>query len=135
MQQTERYKLNLIESSDPFLPDALNANTQRIEDVLIDKMEGTLNAFDSRVAALEAHKFYVGTYTGDGARPQVIDLGHTPVAVCMTNIDSNGYTALWTFTGGACSFLSIVEGGFQVSSGYMFDLNVANRTYYFFAFV
>ena len=31
MQQTEKYKLNLIESSDPFLPDALNANTQRIE--------------------------------------------------------------------------------------------------------
>ena len=35
MQQTEKYKLNLIESSDPFLPDALNTNTQKIEAAML----------------------------------------------------------------------------------------------------
>ena len=38
MQQTETYKLNLIESSDPFLPDALNENTRKIEEV-VDGLE------------------------------------------------------------------------------------------------
>ena len=34
MQHTEKYKLNLIEPSDPFLPDSLNQNTQKIEDAM-----------------------------------------------------------------------------------------------------
>lgn len=37
MQQTQKYKLNLIEGSDPFLPDGLNQNPKKIEDVLAEK--------------------------------------------------------------------------------------------------
>lgn len=35
MQQTVKHKLNLIESSDPFLPDALNANTRKGEAAML----------------------------------------------------------------------------------------------------
>ena len=34
MQHTDKYKLNLIETSDAFSPDALNENTRKVEDVL-----------------------------------------------------------------------------------------------------
>lgn len=34
MKQTNKYKLNLIETSDPFGPEALNENTQKLEDAL-----------------------------------------------------------------------------------------------------
>ena len=40
MQQTEKYKLNLIESSDPFLPDGLNQNTLKLEEVVSQHLEG-----------------------------------------------------------------------------------------------
>ena len=39
MQQTETYKLNLIETSDPFSPQALNENTQKLEEVVSEKLE------------------------------------------------------------------------------------------------
>ena len=35
MQQTEKYKFNLIETSDAFSPEALNQNAQKLEDALI----------------------------------------------------------------------------------------------------
>lgn len=45
MQQTDKYQLNLIEPSDSFLPDGLNENTQKLEDVLFN----TLSAQDTKV--------------------------------------------------------------------------------------
>ena len=35
MQQTEKYKFNLIGTSDAFSPDALNDNARKLEDALI----------------------------------------------------------------------------------------------------
>ena len=34
MQQTNKYHFNLIDTSDAFSPEALNANTQKLEDAL-----------------------------------------------------------------------------------------------------
>ena len=62
MQQTETYKLNLIESSDPFLPDALNENTQKLEEVVSEK----LGEMDQRVTVLECHHFACGSYKAGG---------------------------------------------------------------------
>jgi hypothetical protein len=76
MQQTETYKLNLIESSDPFLPDALNENTRKIEEVVHEK----LGEMDQRVTVLEGFKFASGFYTGTGGA-QTIELPFSPVAV------------------------------------------------------
>ena len=35
MQHTDKYKLDLLEKEDAFSPDALNANTQKVEEALI----------------------------------------------------------------------------------------------------
>ena len=35
MQHTNKYKFNIIEADDPFSPDALNENTQKVEDALV----------------------------------------------------------------------------------------------------
>ena len=80
MQQTEKYKLNLIEPSDPFLPDSLNQNTQKVEDVLIDKMEGPVTELDHRVSVLEAHRLAFGYFNGSMDR-QFIELGFRPKVV------------------------------------------------------
>ena len=84
MQQTETYKLNLIESSDPFLPDALNENTQKIEEVVQEK----LGEMDARVTVLEGFKFASGFYTGTGGA-QTIELPFSPVAV-LTPLATRG---------------------------------------------
>ena len=133
MQQTEKYKLNLIESSDPFLPDGLNQNTQKIEDVLAEKMEGPMVDLAQRVTALEAHKFYVGTYTGTGTETQVVALGFTPIAVFLY-YSSKSERLCFVCTGaGRNDEMKIVEGGFQVGRLALSGLNDANHIYYFFA--
>ena len=134
MQQTEKYKLNLIESSDPFLPEGLNANTRKIEEVLKGMEDGPLAEMDGRVTALEAHKFYVGTYIGNGPTPRIVDLGFTPMAVCVGAVSSSDH-AHWAFTGASESTtLSIVEGGFQVGNTVMSSLNGNGQVYSFFVF-
>ena len=131
MQQTQKYKLNLIESSDPFLPDGLNANTQKIEDVLAEKMEGPMVALDQRVTALEAHKIILGSYIGTGVDqiPRFVDLGFTPIAVCVGAPDGNVGYDHWSFIGGGTSSLEVTEGGFWVGRIYASSLNEANVTY------
>ena len=80
MQQTEKYKLNLIEKTDTFSPDPLNENMQRVEAAIA---AGDA-ALDQRVTALEVKKIVFGSYkpvpTKNG-EPMTIDLGFTPVAV------------------------------------------------------
>ena len=77
MQQTETYKLNLIESSDPFLPQALNENTQKLEEVVSEK----LGEMDQRVTVLEAKKFAVGTYKAEMNETLKVEVGFTPIAL------------------------------------------------------
>ena len=82
MQQTETYKLNLIESSDPFLPNALNENTRKIEEVMRDKTDAADHAaLDIRVAELEKIQLACGCFIGDGVAGRIIPLGFKPVAV------------------------------------------------------
>lgn len=87
MQQTQKYKLNLIESSDPFLPDALNQNTQKLENALSAAIEGHRAETNARLTVLEAHKVVLGKYTGfrtstenmtEYNREMFIDLGFRP---------------------------------------------------------
>ena len=112
MQQTEKYKLNLIEPSDPFLPDGLNANTQKIEEVLSKNLEG----MDARVTVLEAHKMALGNYIGSGYDvEQSISIGFTPRFV-LSWYESGIQIAylpepeVWTH------YICAEEGGFKVTS-------------------
>ena len=80
MQQTNQYKLNLIESGDHFSPIPLNENAQKVEDVLKNQSDAlnTLQAQHTQdIAALQtqlaqgigtltasALKIATGSYTG-----------------------------------------------------------------------
>lgn len=127
MQQTKKYKLNLIEPSDPFLPDGLNANTQRIEDVLIDRMEGSLDAMDARVTLLEAHKMAFGSYNGTWTPTypyenltQFISIGFIPRFVMVwypTGATSNVLIAYLPEMGSSYGGIQSAEDGFYVGGG------------------
>lgn len=66
MQQTEKYQLNLIDPSDEFSPDPLNANARAVE--------AQLAALEADAAAIHADlgvhgyncRMAYGTYTGQG---------------------------------------------------------------------
>jgi len=136
MQQTEKYKLNLIESSDPFLPDALNRNTQKVEDAMSaheSKLDGQTADLDRRVTALEARQVFCGTYEGiaDG-RPELMEqfiyLGARPKACAAFHPST---APIFVAEGGAShSYLRLADGGFYVS-GY---LNNIQTGYCFLAF-
>lgn len=142
MQQTEKYKLNLIERTDTFSPEALNQNTQKVEEVLAAETA----ALDARVTVVEAKKVVTGSYTGNGDMydGQTINLGFTPVAVLVEFIPQNSsiastyiLTARNTLPGNslAKSALEIVEGGFRAGSPYMtsYNWNSSGVTYHFLA--
>ena len=68
MQQTETYKLNLMEGSDTFSPQPLNENMEAIEGVLKE---------------LASDRVIVGSYTGDGTTDRFIEVGFTPKALLL----------------------------------------------------
>ena len=132
MQQTETYKLNLIESSDPFSPQALNENTQKLEEVVSEK----LGEMDQRVTVLEAHKFACGSFqTPSDNGPLVVELGFTPKAVFISRQRSDHPDCLILITQSETKnmYLRIVEGGFRhiCNNGY----TAYGGTYHFIAFV
>ncbi|MBD5099069.1 MAG: hypothetical protein HDT35_05910 [Clostridiales bacterium] len=98
MQQTETYKLNLIESSDTFSPDPLNEN--------MEKAEEALDGLNQRVTVLETHKIVTGFHEGTG----FVDLGFTPVVVFGIGSNSIGFA---TRGRGSSGGLSVEEGGFS----------------------
>ena len=113
MQQTETYKLNLIESSDPFLPNALNENTQKIEEVVQEK----LGEMDQRVTVLEAKKFAVGTYKAEMNETLKVEVGFTPIAlyVGQSRKFSTIHGLILPGDTNIPPFLEIVEGGFTTN--------------------
>ena len=113
MQQTETYKLNLIESSDPFLPNALNENTQKLEEVVSEK----LGEMDQRVTVLEAKKFAVGTYKAEMNETLKVEVGFTPIAlyVGQSRKFSTIHGLILPGDTNIPPFLEIVEGGFTTN--------------------
>ena len=113
MQQNETYKLNLIESSDPFLPDALNENTQKLEEVVSEK----LGEMDQRVTVLEAKKFAVGTYKAEMNETLKVEVGFTPIAlyVGQSRKFSTIHGLILPGDTNIPPFLEIVEGGFTTN--------------------
>jgi len=64
MQQTQTYKLNLVEPSDPFTPDALNRNTQKIEDAMViheGVVDKRMDGLEDRIVVLEAKHIAYGS--------------------------------------------------------------------------
>ena len=94
MQQTEKYKLNLIESSDPFLPEGLNQNTQKIENAMAAheaKLDGQVSAIVQNLG-IHGHNARIawGSYTGTGIsgqdKPSVFSFGFAPVVMWVNDL-------------------------------------------------
>lgn len=136
MQQTTKYKLDLIEKTDAFSPDALNQNMEKVEEAI----QAETAALEQRVVALEAHRFYLGHYVGNGAYRREIDIGFKPKAVLLfrEQSDSHGTVVLitesWPITV-PFDMASITENGLQVGAKNGNGYNVSTVNYYFLAFV
>ena len=132
MQQTTKYKLNLIETSDAFSPDALNQNTQKVEAALSAHeaaVEEATGALDQRIQVFEAKKFAYGSYKASTDSDNIVTLGFTPYAVLTHYIGgSTGFTAL-ALTGQNGNGLKIVENGFQTDVGSGYNIRSGFYTY------
>ena len=126
MQQTNKYKLNLIEKDDTFSPDPLNDNMEKVEGALkaetgarqaADAAEAQARAdadaaLDRRIQTIEAHKIVFGS-AGNGST--TANLGFTPLLLYVTGM--NG--AIWIHKDyHPYSGLYIVEGGFHHDGAY-----------------
>ena len=109
MQQTDKYKLNLIESSDPFLPDALNENTRKLEQAVSEHLEG----MDQRVQFLEACHIYAGSHRNTSSSMDFISLPFTPYAI-MIFFEGKSFLTVSGPDGIENSNLLIAESGFRV---------------------
>ena len=127
MQQTNKYKLNLIEKDDTFSPDPLNDNMEKVERALereaaarqaADAAEAQARAdadaaLDRRIQTIEAHKIVFGS-AGNGST--TANLGFTPLLLYVTN-GSGGHLLIHKdyhpYSG-----LYIVEGGFHHDGAY-----------------
>lgn len=134
MQQTEKYKLNLIETSDTFSPHPLNENAQKLETQLSAETAARTAgeaALDQRVTTLEGHKISAGTYRGNAPSGnnvwQSIPLGFTPIFVYIQTIGGSVPTSV--ASGGRHNYLLIEEGGFKAKN----SLNQDSSIYNFFA--
>ena len=138
MQHTDKYKLDLIEKEDAFSPDALNENTQKVEEALIaheGAVKEVTDGLDQRVTVLEAHKFACGSFqTPSDNGPLVVELGFTPKAVFISRQRSDHPDCLILITQSETKnmYLRIVEGGFRhiCNNGY----TAYGGTYHFIAF-
>lgn len=142
MQQTEKYKLNLIETTDTFSPAPLNENAQKLEAALTAQEAARAQAgaaLDARVQALELHRMAAGTYTGDGsASGQMIEVGFTPEVVVTDPMNAYHATSVLCLRNHPFNVVEIVPGGFIVrhSANYASDhysLNSSNGTYRYLA--
>lgn len=124
MQQTNKYQLNLIETSDPFSPVPLNENAGILEAQLArldgaDAAEAAAReALDQRVTALEVQKIFFGEVVCEDSF-QVFNLGFTPKALLL--IDRNKGMCSYLVVGDKLTYangkeidviLDIVENGF-----------------------
>ena len=132
MQQTEKRGFNIIETSDPFLPDALNDNTRKLEAAL-DALTAYADAGDaavvSRVVELEKFHFACGVYKGNGVE-RLMNVGFRPLMVVL-QLESREAHIIIEGNYFTDSTLEFVENGFFLTLNCGF--NVKNATYVFFA--
>lgn len=135
MQQTETYKLNLIERTDVFSPDPLNENAQKVE-AKLGALDSAAAGLDSRVTALEVHKIAIGTYTGIGKKFS-IHVGFSPVAVLLSDTETNGGLSFVLTKEAPCRVGAVVkvqltEDGFEFLE--VSSVNTLSRLFNYIAF-
>ncbi len=122
MQHTDKYKLDLIEKEDAFSPDALNANTQKVEEALIaheGAVKEVTDGLDQRVTVLEATKLVAGVFKSTNIPNDIIELGFTPEAVILSDAHGANQVCFITKAGSYVGNgnVVVVENGFQLVNG------------------
>ncbi len=141
MQQTQNYKLNLIETSDPLSPAPLNENADTLDAALADetrtRQAETTDLFQ-RVTLLEARHFLVGSYVGIGEKTQDIMLGFTPKGVLVQGNNENHELALALGDEPGQNHygvvVEIIQNGFRAVMNGRLNQTQKGRTFYFAAF-
>lgn len=138
MQQTTSREFSIIEPSDPFLPEALNDNTRKIEaalDAHETQTKAVTDALDTRITTLEGHKMVMGTYTGDAVNHRVIPLPFTPALVIVHGLSSH-CTLVAIPECHNDYFVEVAEGGFQLRymNGLIDEPNAYGSKYLYVAF-
>ena len=96
MQQTEKYKLNLIEKTDTFSPDPLNENMEKVEGALSAETAARAaadEALDQRLQVFEARRMAFGTVPRS-KQPKDIDVGFDPKVVLIMSIEGKAYAGM-----------------------------------------
>lgn len=132
MQQTKKYQLNLIDRDDAFTPDALNENTEIIEEVLSQN----LGRMDAEIGGKGTCTVRTGSFKGDGIKEHEIELGFAPSFLIIYGTGSGQALSFTTqnwrimYQGGTFyqSGATLTENGFTVS-GTIFN-NSGYTTYY-----
>lgn len=135
MQQTTSREFSIIESSDPFLPEALNDNTRKIEaalDAHETQTKAVTDALDARITTLEGHKMAWGLYTGDGQASRLIPLPFTPTVVVAHNLGTK--TTIVGIEGQTSGPVATAENGLLVRYS-VHDTNGPNVTSYYYLYV
>ena len=123
---TTNYQLPLWQPEDDFVRAEFNDTNEKV---------------DAALAAANAERIHVGSYTGDGADTRTIPLPFTPTVVIVSGqrkVGSVVYSLLSVAFGQFCHQLyddnnsasgnvAIVEGGFQVKAGYHNDSGFPQR--------
>lgn len=144
--QTEHIGLHQWESTDPFLREDFNEDNRKIDEAL-KKNEQAITATGGYV---------IGSYTGDGQRGRVIELGFSPTAVLVQSAlraESNNWSMqseTWLALRGQPAYyftighdqgtmtLTCEENGFSPypTGPYERDYhaNMSNTLYYYIAF-
>ena len=123
MQQTEKRGFNIIETSDPFSPDALNDNTRKIEaalDAHEEAVKEVTDALDARLQVFEAKKFAYGVahfpYQGQCT---YTELDFTPkILLLQISGGSSYFTFILTDQEPSPYRLQIIENGFTFNNVY-----------------
>lgn len=134
MQQTQKYDLNLIELDDPFSPEPINQNTQKLA-AKLSALDGADAALGERVTVLEGHKLAVGTYIGSSSTHGVfqnIALGFKPrlVYVFCARL---GHCLVTPSQPYQASGVVITENGFKVSCNSSCNMNYKGDYFLYFA--
>lgn len=138
MQQTTSREFSIIEPSDPFLPEALNDNTRKIEaalDAHETQTKAVTDALDQRVTVLERPRIVWGQYTGDGQTTRIIPLPFTPEAAVVIH-SQYYYTLMATGAPVSTARISLAENGIQLNKldSTIYCSNTAGNVYFYFAF-
>lgn len=95
MKHTDKFDLNIIETTDAFSPEPLNENTQALEALLAAKAaQADFDGLAGRVGALETGRLLwkLGTYSGNGSygsgSRNRLEFDFMPIAIIIINTTS-----------------------------------------------